>query len=86
MSWALLPLAARVQTPGWPALWLPVFLLWPVIIAVFCLALPLCVLVPAPRRSVFTALVATYHMLCALHGTEVTVTSAKHSTWNVSLY
>jgi hypothetical protein len=86
MTWMLLPLAVRIKTPGWPALWLPVFLLWPFVFAVFCLALPLCVLVPAPSRAVFTLLVASYRMLCALHGTEVRVTSPEHSTWVIALY
>jgi hypothetical protein len=86
MNWMLLPLAVRIKTPGWPALWLPVFWLWPVVIAVFCLLLPLCVLLPAPSRAVFALLASSYRMLCALHGTEVTVTSPGHSTWIVALY
>ena len=44
MSWPILPIAMRLKKPGWPALWLPVILLWPLFIAIFCLALPLCAL------------------------------------------
>jgi hypothetical protein len=86
MIWPLLPMAVRVKRSGLPAIWLPLILLWPVIIALFCLALPLCVLVPAPRRSVFAVLVTTYRMLCALHGTDVEVSESEHNTWSFSLY
>ena len=86
MTWPIMPLAVRVKRSGWPALWLPLIFLWPILIAIFCLALPLCVLVPAPRRSVFATLVATYDMLCSLHGTDVEVSVPEHGTWNISLY
>jgi hypothetical protein len=79
-------MAARIQRSGWPAVWLPLILFWPVIIAVFCLALPLCVIVPAPRRAIFATLVASYHLLCALHGTAIELDAAPHHTWTLSLY
>jgi hypothetical protein len=85
MSWPVLPLAMRVQRNGWPAVWLPLIVLWPLIIAVFLLALPMCVLVPAPRRAVFSTLVASYRLLCALHGTTVEVDASERGTWNISL-
>jgi hypothetical protein len=86
MSWPILPVAMRLKTPGWPVLWLPVILLWPLFILIFCLALPLCALVPAPRRHAVAALIATYQMMCALHGTHVELTGAEHGTWSISLY
>jgi hypothetical protein len=57
-----------------------------VIIAVFCLVLPMCVLVPAPRRAVFATLVASYQVLCALHGTAFELEAPQHGTWNIELY
>ena len=86
MSWPILPLAARVKHSGWPAIWLPLILLWPLIIAVFCLALPACVLVPAPRRAVFATLVASYQVLCALHGTSFELEEPEHGAWHIALY
>ena len=84
-SWPLLPIAVRVKRRGRPGIWVPLFLLWPLIIAVFCLALPLCAIWPAPRRSALAALGATYQLLCALHGTHVEVTGSD-GDWNISLY
>lgn len=84
MSWPLLPIALRLKAPGWPAVWLPLLVLWPLFIALFCLALPLCVLLP-PRRRVCAALGATYQVLCALHGTQVEVTGSD-GAWNILLY
>lgn len=81
MSWQLLPLVLRVKCDGWPALWLPVVLLWPVIILAYCLALPLCLLVPAQGRSALGALWASYRVLCATHGTEL-----KIERWSFALY
>jgi len=86
MNWYLLPMALRVQRTGWPAIWLPLILLWPVIIAVFCLALPLSVFIPAPRRSALSMLVASYRLLCALHGSDVELSAWAQSTWTFSLY
>jgi hypothetical protein len=85
-SWPLLPIAARVQVSGWPAIWLPVIVLWPLFIALFCLALPTCVLVPAPRRAMFATLVASYQVLCSLHGTKVEIEEPATGTWNIALY
>lgn len=86
MNGHVLPVALRVERRGWPAIWLPLILLWPVVIAVFCLALPLCVLVPALRRSAFATLVASYRVLCALRGTDVELGACAQSTWTFSLY
>jgi hypothetical protein len=86
MSFELPPLAARVKRTDWPALWLPLFLLWPAIFALFCLALPLCLIVRAPRGSLLAALGATYDLLCALHGTDLELSASDNITWTVSLY
>ena len=86
MSWPVLPVAVRIQRSGGPAVWLPLILLWPVIMAVLCLALPMVVLVPAPRRAVLATLVASYQVLCALHGTAVEVNASEYGTWSLSLY
>jgi hypothetical protein len=83
---SILPIAVRVKKRGLPAIWLPLFLFWPFIIALFCLALPLCVLSPAPRKNAFALLGTTYQMLCALRGTQVEVTGSEHGTWSISLY
>lgn len=86
MSWGILPVAVRVKRSGWPAVWLPLILLWPLIIAVFSLTLPLAVLAPAPPRAVLAALVASYQMLCALHGTELELKMNEHDSWSLALY
>lgn len=86
MTWPVLPMAARVRHNGWPTLWLPLILLWPLIIALFALALPICLFVPAPRRAVFATLVTSYQVLCALHGTQVEIKEAETGTWKIALY
>lgn len=86
MSRAILPVAVRVERTGWPAVWLPLIFLWPVIIAVFCLALPLVVLVPAPRRDLIATLVASYELLCALHGAALELRVDEHDVWSFALY
>jgi fatty acid desaturase len=86
MTWNILPVVVYVKRRGWPPIWLPLILLWPVIIAVFCMALPVCLLVPALRRSAFEPLVASYRVLCALHGTDVELGARAQSTWTFSIY
>ena len=87
MSWPVLPVAARIQRGGWPfAVWLPLILLWPVILAVFGLALPMCVLVASPRRACFATVVATFQLLCALHGTTFELQEPAHGSWRIALY
>jgi len=87
MSWPILPVAARFQCGGWPfAVWLPLILLWPVILALFGLALAVCVLVPAARRAGFATTVASFHLLCALHGTIFELEEPAHGSWRITLY
>lgn len=86
MTSYVLPLAARVQRSGWPAIWLPLVLLWPLIIAVFCLALPLCLFMPAQRSAAVDTLGATYRLLCALRGTSVELGDGPQNKWSFALY
>ena len=86
MSWPVLPVAARIRHNGWPTIWLPLFLLWPLIIALFILALPICLVVPAPRRAVFATLAASYRLLCAVHGTQVEIKEPETGSWHIALY
>ena len=88
MSW-LLPVFARLRLPRLPALWLPVFVLWPLLAMCFalCFALvvPLALLVRAPPRQALLVVVETFHMLCALRGTRISVTDAQ-ADFDVSIY
>lgn len=86
MSWRTLPLAVRVKRGRWPAIWLPLIVLWPLVIALLCLALPLWLLVPTPRRSLTELLVASYRTLCAAHGAEFELNAAGKSSWNFLVY
>jgi hypothetical protein len=86
MTWRLLPWAVRVKCTGWPALWLPLFVLWPLIFAVFCLLLPVCLVLPGRARSALGALRASYDVLCAIHGAEVEVGTTPHGSWRFSLH
>jgi hypothetical protein len=79
-------MAARVQRSGWPAIWLPLILLWPLIIALFLLALPICLFVPIPRAAAFATLASSYQLLCALHGTELEIEEPETGTWRIALY
>ncbi len=86
MTWHILPVVMRVERGGWPPFWLPLILLWPLLFIVFCLALPVCVLLPSRRASAFATVLATYHTLCALHGSEFELSSPEHGRWKFSLY
>ena len=78
MSW-LMPAFARLRIPRLPALWLPVFLLWPLLALcfalAFALAVPLARVLKAPPRQVLYALLQTFQMLCALRGTQISVSN-----------
>lgn len=86
MTWRLWPLAVRVARLGWPGIWLPMFVLWPLLGAVFLVLVPLCWLVPSRGWSAFSALLATHRALCALHGTELELSLSPGRTWTFSLY
>lgn len=85
MTWLVMPVALRVKRGGWPALWLPLVLLWPLVFAAFCIALPLSTIWPPRRGSVFAALSAAYRTLCALHG-AVFEFGLDDEHWKWSLY
>lgn len=86
---AILPVLARLRLPHWPALWLPVFLLWPLLALAFALclaaAVPAALVLRAPRRKVLLAVVETFHMLCALRGTRIRVSNAD-ADFDISFY
>lgn len=85
MTWPLLPLVLRVKRGRWPNIWLPLVVLWPAVLFAFCIALPLCLVWPPPRRNPFAMLGAAYRTLCALHGAEFELGSGEE-TWTWSLY
>jgi hypothetical protein len=91
VTWRLLPLALRVKRTGWPAIWLPLIVIWPLIIAIFCLALPLCWLwparvSPAAGRRGFATLGASYRVLCAAHGAQFELGERGGNAWDFSIY
>lgn len=60
-------------------LWLPLFLIWPLMAALLALLSPIILIilmaiwVSAPRRPLFRSLAFSYQLLCALRGLEVEV-------------
>jgi hypothetical protein len=80
---ALLRLRIRGPHSAWPTLWLPLFLLWPLLLVVFVLLSPfvlggLLVLCAVAQLSVANALqlfTRTYALVCAMRGTHVDVVS-----------
>jgi hypothetical protein len=76
------PLLLRVRLVAphhrWPTLWLPVFLLWPLVfVLVLALALPAlllsCIIAPRSIGAVLAVVFAAYALLCALRGTLIDV-------------
>ena len=86
MSWHFLPLAARVKCAGWPAIWLPLVLLWPLIFLALFMGILLCAFVPTSRGSAVETARAAYRVLCALRGTSVEFGDGPRSTWTFTLY
>ena len=88
MTW--LPSFLRLRIPRWPTLWLPLFLLWPLVFLMFVM-LGVLVLVlemrPGQRRrgAVFASLGGLWRLLCATRGVTVDVTAA-NSRVLVSIY
>jgi hypothetical protein len=70
MTW-LLPMFMRVKLAWVPALWLPLFLLWPVVFSVFVLGFVLALVVPGPTARMFDAPRTAWRMLCGLRGARV---------------
>jgi len=71
----VLPVFVRLRLPHLPALWLPFFVLWPLIALAFALLVPVALLWPAPRGKALAALGYSFHVLCALRGTRVSIRS-----------
>jgi hypothetical protein len=86
MTRQVLPWVVRVKRGGWPAIWLPLFVLWPIILVVFGLLLPLCLLLPGRARAALAALAASYRVLCATHGAEFELGDPSQGSWTFSLY
>ena len=76
----------RVRAPGraWPSVWLPIFVLWPVLLLAFVLAascgvLMLCVALQLSLARAFELVASAYALLCATRGTHVDVVGARSS-------
>lgn len=76
------PLLLRVRLVAprhrWPTLWLPLFLLWPLLLPlVLLLAVPalllLCVVAPRSIGAWLSVVFAAYALLCATRGTSIDV-------------
>jgi hypothetical protein len=81
-----LPALARVEfLPFGPPLWLPLFLLWPLVFAIFLFGFVLSLVVPGPSTGTYRALVAAYRMLCALRGFHAEV-RVERSLYALSLH
>ena len=79
---SLPPLLMRVRLTAprhrFPTLWLPLFLVWPLVFALaLLLALPcllfLCVVAPRSIGAAFAVLGAAYALVCSLRGTLIDV-------------
>jgi hypothetical protein len=73
-------LRVRLVAPNhrWPTLWLPVVLLWPLLLPlVLVLVLPallfLCIVAPRSIGAAFSVVFAAYALLCATRGTSIDV-------------
>lgn len=97
MSWPLPPILLRAKTLRWPALWVPVVVLWPLYLVVFVVgllfSLPLAAALRAPVRAVLLALLETFRLLCALHGSQLVLSrsaadrpSDARRSWTLTIY
>jgi len=84
-----LPGLLRVRVRRWPALWLPLFLLWPLVLVLFVVLWALVFALeqrsPQRRSSVFACLAGVWRLLCATRGTSVDVEVASRRLC-VSIY
>jgi hypothetical protein len=85
MNWLLPSLVRMKLSPRWPALWVPVFLLWPLWLLTlgFCFGALFVVGISVGRRPVAPALATAFeatrslHVLaCALRGTHCEISAA----------
>jgi hypothetical protein len=86
MKWSIPPFVLRVRRSGWPAIWLPLVLLWPLVFLAFCVALPVCLVSTSPNGSPLHTLIAAYRTICAVHGTKLELSSTQHGRWSFALY
>jgi len=75
-------LRLRVPARAWPTLWLPLFLLWPLLFLIFALAascgvLVLCVALQVSLARAAQLVLSVYALLCATRGTHVDVVGAR---------
>jgi hypothetical protein len=73
----MLPSILRLRFRGWPALWLPLFLAWPLVplllLGVFGVVYVLEARAPVPRASAFARAASVWQVLCATRGIRVDV-------------
>jgi hypothetical protein len=73
----MLPSILRLRFRGWPALWLPLFLAWPLVplllLGVFGVVYVLEARAPVPRASAFARVASVWQVLCATRGIRVDV-------------
>ena len=79
---ALLRLRLRSPRASWPTLWLPLFLLWPLLFVLFALiasfgVVALCVAAQLSVARAFELCSSTYRLVCATRGTHVDVTGPR---------
>jgi hypothetical protein len=75
---AILKLRLTNRDRGWPTLWLPLFLLWPLLLVVFVLGTTAAVVLLAlsgqgSGPNAFRACIGVYRVLCATRGTHLDV-------------
>jgi hypothetical protein len=74
---SMLPALLRLRFRGWPALWLPLFLCWPLVplllVGVFAAVYVLEARAAVPRASAFARVVSVWQLLCATRGIRVDV-------------
>ena len=75
---ALVRLRLRGPSRAWPTLWLPLFLLWPLLLVLFllvavCGVLALCIAAQVSVARAIELFVSAYRVLCATRGTHVDV-------------
>jgi hypothetical protein len=72
VKWVL-PTLLRVRMGDALTLWLPLFLLWPLVLALFSLLLLVAVLAPGPKGRALACWATAWQLLCATRGTHVDV-------------
>ena len=87
---ALMRLRVRSPRARWPTLWLPLFLLWPLLLLAFALlasfgVLALCIALQLSFARAFELCSSTYRLLCATRGTHVDVSGPERDLL-ISLY